>query len=129
MTPPHRNRVTPTGEIVAIARRGAWTGNRGNLHRGTEIVRPWASPHWLTCTLEWKGIRRDQWVPGRLTWLYFHDEAVSFAAGHRPCAVPPTTPTGPPWPTAGRCSCNPSSTAGCTGSGSSPARAGVAPTG
>jgi len=86
VTPPHRNRVTPTGEIVAIAQRGAWTGNRGNLHRGTEIVRAWASPHWLTCTLEWKGIRREQWVPGRLTWLYFHDEAVSFAAGHRPCA-------------------------------------------
>lgn len=83
---PHRNRVTPTGEIVAIPLRGAWTGNRGNLHRGTEIVRPWANPHWLICTLEWKGVRRDQWLPRRLTWLFFHDEAVAFAAGHRPCA-------------------------------------------
>jgi hypothetical protein len=82
-----RNRVTPTGEIVGIPLRGAWTGNRGNLHRGTDIVRQWANPHWLICTLEWKGIRREQWVPGRLTWLFFHDEAVAFAAGHRPCAL------------------------------------------
>jgi hypothetical protein len=84
---PHRNRVTPTGEIVAVPLRGAWTGNRGNLHRGTDVVRQWAGPHWLICTLEWKGIRREQWVPGRLTWLFFHDEAVALAAGHRPCAL------------------------------------------
>lgn len=86
MGEPHRNRVTPTGEIVAVPLRGAWTGNRGNLHRGTEIVRAWASPHWLICTLQWKGIRREQWLPRRLTWLFFHDEAVALAAGHRPCA-------------------------------------------
>ncbi len=85
--PPHRNRVAPTGEIVAVPLRGAWTGNRGCLHRGTEIVRQWASPHWLICTLQYKGIRREQWVPRRLTWLFFHDEAVAFAAGHRPCAL------------------------------------------
>jgi hypothetical protein len=37
---PHRNRVTPEGEIVAIPLRGAWTGNRGNLHgEGTDILR------------------------------------------------------------------------------------------
>jgi hypothetical protein len=87
VTGPHRNRVTPTGEIVAIPLRGGWTGNRGNLHRGADIVRQWANPHWLICTLEWKGIRREQWVPGRLTWLFFQDEAVAFAAGHRPCAL------------------------------------------
>jgi hypothetical protein len=84
---PYRNRVAPSGEILAIPLRGAWTGNRGNLHRGTDIVRQWANPHWLICTLEWKGIRREQWVPRRLTWLFFHDEAVAFAAGHRPCAL------------------------------------------
>jgi hypothetical protein len=82
---PHRNRVTPSGEIVAVPLRGVWTGNRGNLHRGTEIVRQWANPHWLICTLEWKGIRREQWLSRRLTWLFFHDEAVALAAGHRPC--------------------------------------------
>ena len=32
MASPERNRVTPTGDIVAIPLRGAWTGNRGILH-------------------------------------------------------------------------------------------------
>ena len=87
MIAPQRNRVTPEGEIVAIALRGAWTGNRGNLHRDQTIVRPWASRHWLTCSLNWRGHWNEQWLPGRLTWLFFFDEAVAFAAGHRPCAL------------------------------------------
>jgi len=32
-----------------------------------------------------KGRHAEQWTPRRFTWLFFHDEAVSFAAGHRPC--------------------------------------------
>jgi hypothetical protein len=83
---PARNRVTPTGEIVAIPLRGAWTGNRGILHRGREIVRFHASDLWITCALQFKGRRQEQWRPGHYTFLFFHDEAVSFAAGHRPCA-------------------------------------------
>jgi hypothetical protein len=83
---PARNRVTPTGEIVAAEWRGAWTGNRGILHRGHEIVRFHASDLWITCVLEFRGRWREQWQPGRYTYLFFHDEAVSFAAGHRPCA-------------------------------------------
>jgi len=83
---PARNRVTPMGEIVAIPLRGAWTGNRGILHRGHEIVRFHASDLWITCALEFRGRRRKQWQPHQFTFLYFHDEAVSFAAGHRPCA-------------------------------------------
>lgn len=86
MNTPRRNRVTPQGDIVAIPLRGAWTGNRGILHRGDEIVRPWASDLWITCALEFRGRWREQWLPNRYTHLYFHDEAVSFAAGHRPCA-------------------------------------------
>ncbi|MEV4314126.1 hypothetical protein [Actinocrispum sp. NPDC049592] len=82
---PGRNRVTPMGDIVAIPLRGAWTGNRGILHRGREIVRFHASDLWITCALEFRGRRSQQWRAGRFTWLYFHDEAVSFAAGHRPC--------------------------------------------
>ena len=83
---PARNRVTPTGEIVAIPLRGAWTGNRGILHRGREIVRFHASDLWITCALRFKGRHQEQWRPGHYTFLFFHDEAVSFAAGHRPCA-------------------------------------------
>jgi hypothetical protein len=81
-----RNRVTPTGDIEAFALRGAWTGNRGILHRGQEIVRFHASDLWITCALEFRGRWHEQWQPGHFTFLFFHDEAVSFAAGHRPCA-------------------------------------------
>lgn len=83
---PARNRVTPLGDIVAIPLRGAWTGNRGILHSGTEIVRFHATDLWITCALQFRGRWREQWQPHRYTHLYFHDEAVSFAAGHRPCA-------------------------------------------
>jgi hypothetical protein len=40
---------------------------------------------WAICVLEFKGRRRTQWAPGRLTELYFLDEATGLAAGHRPC--------------------------------------------
>ncbi len=87
MAPAHQNRVAPTGEIIATPLRGAWTGNRGPVHRGQEIVRGWASPHWLICSLQFKDWWHEQWMPRRLTWLFFHDEAVALAAGHRPCAL------------------------------------------
>jgi hypothetical protein len=83
---PARNRVTPLGDVVAIPLRGAWTGNRGILHSGREIVRFHASDLWITCALRFRGRWREQWQPHHFTWLFFHDEAVSFAAGHRPCA-------------------------------------------
>ena len=78
--------MTPFGEIVAIPLRGGWTGNRGILHSGREIVRFHASDLWITCALEFRGRWREQWLPGHFTWLFFHDEAVALAAGHRPCA-------------------------------------------
>jgi hypothetical protein len=81
-----RNRVTPMGDIVAIELRGAWLGNRGIVHRGTEIVRYHASNLWIVCALEYQGRRTPQWKEGRYTALFFHDEAVALAAGHRPCA-------------------------------------------
>src|SRR3954471_13919192 len=65
--------------------RGAWTGNRGILHAGREIVRFHASDLWITCALSFRGRWFEQWRPHHFTWLYFHDEAVSFAAGRRPC--------------------------------------------
>ena len=83
---PARNRVTPMGEIVSVPLRGAWTGNRGRLHEGHEIVRFHAGDLWITCALEFNGRWQAQWQPHHYTFLYFHDEAVSLAAGHRPCA-------------------------------------------
>jgi len=84
---PKRNRVTPLGDVEAFPLRGAWTGNRGVIHRDREIVRFHAGNLWITCALEFKGWWREQWLPNRWTHLFFHDEAVSFAAGHRPCAA------------------------------------------
>lgn len=88
--PPRPNRVTPAGEIVAIELRGAWTGNRGILHRddgaGPRIVRTHAGLAWITCRLRFRDRRIPQWAAGHYTPLFFLDEAVALAAGHRPCA-------------------------------------------
>ena len=81
------NRVTPYGAIVVSALRGRWMGNRGCLHRGHDIVRPWNGKRWIVCALEYKGWVAPKWVPGRWTALFFYDEAVALAAGHRPCAL------------------------------------------
>jgi hypothetical protein len=83
---PACNRVTPFGEIEAFPLRGAFTGNRGILHSGKRIVRFHAHDSWVTCALRFNDRWSEQWLPRHFTWLYFHDEAVSFAAGHRPCA-------------------------------------------
>ena len=85
---PRQNRVTPTGEIVAIPLRGGWMGNRGILHDDAgRVVRHHASSLWITCALSFKGWRAAQWQPHHYTVLFFHDEAVSLSAGHRPCAL------------------------------------------
>lgn len=64
-------------------------GNRGCLH-GAEgaIRRSFANKSWITCTLREKPGRGAHPfpVPGRWTPLFFLDEAVACAAGHRPCA-------------------------------------------
>ena len=80
------NRVAPDGSVHAVADRGLFWGNRGRLldARG-ELARRWQGRNWLVCVLEFKGRRRTQWRPDRLTELYFLDEATAFAAGHRPC--------------------------------------------
>lgn len=85
---PAPNRVTPLGEIVAIEQRGMFMGNRGCIHRAPrEIARRWQVRRWITCALEYKGWVAPKWQPGRWTPLFFWDEAVALAAGHRPCAL------------------------------------------
>jgi hypothetical protein len=85
---PLQNRVTPFGDIVAIAQRGTFTGNRGIIHDPTSktvLRKRWASKAWLVCLLEYGEKRRD--VMARQSWteLFFLDEAIALAAGHRPC--------------------------------------------
>lgn len=74
--------------MIATAARGTFMGNRGGaLHNDQhEIVRQYASRRWITCLLEFKGRQRTVMSPRRYTELFFLDEAVALAAGHRPCA-------------------------------------------
>lgn len=85
---PVQNRVAPSGQILAVSARGTFMGNRGGaLHNDDrKIVRQYASRRWITCLLEFKGRRRTVMSPNRYTELFFLDEAVALAAGHRPCA-------------------------------------------
>jgi hypothetical protein len=74
--------------IFVSPARGTFMGNRGGaLHnQEREIVRQHASRRWITCLLEFKSRHRVVMSPGRYTELFFLDETVALAAGHRPCA-------------------------------------------
>lgn len=85
---PLQNRVTPFGEIVVISQRGTFIGNRGIIHdpaTRTLLGRQWTTKAWLVCALHFNDRRRV--VMGRRSWteLFFLDEAIALAAGHRPC--------------------------------------------
>src|SRR5438067_4076938 len=85
---PLQNRVDPWGTIFRSPARGTFMGNRGGaIHNDQrEIVRPFKSRRWITCVLDFKGRKRSVMSPGLYTELFFLDEAVALAAGHRPCA-------------------------------------------
>jgi hypothetical protein len=84
---PLQNRVGPFGNLLAVAARGLFFGNRGgrfHTDAKTLTTRRWASRQWICCVLDFKGRHRDVW--GRFyTELFFLDEATALAAGHRPC--------------------------------------------
>lgn len=81
-----QNRVDPQGNIIKTSARGAWLGNRGQLHGDTKtILRPFKLKAWLICVLEFKDRHRQVMAPNLYTELFFLDEATAFAAGHRPC--------------------------------------------
>ena len=67
---PQRNRVAPDGAIMATSARGTFMGNRAYGKR------------WLVCELEFE---RNLKEPRKYEKLFFLDEAVALAAGHRPC--------------------------------------------
>lgn len=86
---PLQNRVLPTGEIVADPARGMFTGNRGNLSftDGKLGTSRWKHQHWIICDLKHPKGRYHGPMPARAwTPLFFLDEVVGLAAGHRPCA-------------------------------------------
>lgn len=83
---PRQNRVDPFGNLQATPDRGMLMGNRGCLHDDAgQIRKAFARKAWVACRLEWKGIQRKVFTPGRYTELFFLDEATALAAGHRPC--------------------------------------------
>jgi hypothetical protein len=89
-TSPLQNRVTPFGDIVATPERGLFMGNRGGCFhddRQQLTSRRWATKQWITCDPGYQGKKLPLMAPGHYTQLFFLDEAVAFAAGHRPCAL------------------------------------------
>jgi hypothetical protein len=85
---PRRNRVDPWGDLHAVAERGHFTGNRGCVVDDDErVVRHHGSQLWITCRTSFRGWRHPIAAPRRWTPLFFLDDAVALAAGHRPCAT------------------------------------------
>ena len=82
-----QNRGQPDGTILALSERGRFMGNRGILHDSEQNLshRRWRHKAWVTCLLSFKGRKRPVMAPDAYTELFFLDEAVAFAAGHRPC--------------------------------------------
>ena len=84
---PRRNRIDPWGDLHANPARGMFTGNRGCVvDEQGNVVKHHGSSLWIICELvfrDWKSplARGRRWTP-----LFFLDEAVALAAGHRPCA-------------------------------------------
>ena len=84
-----QNRVTPFNQLVADkSYRGKFMGNRGVLHDDHQrIVRHHDGKRWIICVTQYKGVQRVVMAPHRYTELFFFDDAVALAAGHRPCAL------------------------------------------
>jgi hypothetical protein len=78
--------VDPFGDLHAVPERGAFTGNRGCLvDDDGELARHHRGPLWITCRTSFRGRRVGLARPGRWTPVFFLDDAVALAAGHRPC--------------------------------------------
>ena len=83
-----RNRVDPWGDLHAVSARGLFTGNRGCLvdDRG-RLTRHHNGSLWITCVLRYRDWLHPLDEPRTWTPLFFLDDAVALAAGHRPCGL------------------------------------------
>ena len=85
---PRQNRVDPWGDLHAVTARGLFTGNRGCLVDGSgALARHHRGDLWITCVTAFRDRRQPLADPHRWTPLFFLDDAVALAAGHRPCAT------------------------------------------
>jgi hypothetical protein len=65
-----------------------FTGNRGCIvDDAGEVVRHHKGRLWITCLTSFMGWRSPLDLPGHWTPLFFLDDAVALAAGHRPCGL------------------------------------------
>jgi hypothetical protein len=85
---PRRNRVDPWGDLHSVSPRGLFTGNRGCLvdDKG-ELIRHHNGNLWITCRTQFKDWKHPLAEPRTWTPLFFLDDAVALAAGHRPCGL------------------------------------------
>ena len=86
---PLQNRVNPFGEILATSAKGRMMGNRGALavapgKLGKALFK---GTRWISCVTDFGGKKLPLMLPGKMTQLFFLDEAVALAAGHRPCGL------------------------------------------
>ncbi len=85
---PLRNRVDPWGDLHAVEERGLFTGNRGCLvDEHGAVVRHHRGSLWIICLTEYRGWRSPLTQPRHWTPIFFLDDAVGLAAGHRPCGL------------------------------------------
>ena len=83
-----RNRVDPWGDLHAVQATGLFTGNRGCLvDDDGEVVRHHRGDLWITCLTEFRGWKHPLAAPRVWTPVFFLDDAVALAAGHRPCGL------------------------------------------
>lgn len=84
---PRRNRVDPWGDLHSVDERGTLTGNRGCLvDEDGDLVRHHAGSLWISCVTEFSDWQHPLAAPHTWTPLFFLDDAVALAAGHRPCS-------------------------------------------
>ena len=85
---PRLNRVDPYGDLHRTPERGLFTGNRGCLvdDRG-RVTRHHNGWLWITCVTSYKDWKSPLDQPRHWTPLFFLDDAVALAAGHRPCGL------------------------------------------
>lgn len=85
---PRRNRVDPWGDLHAAGGRGLFTGNRGCLvNDAGDVVRHHRGNLWITCVTEFRDWKSPLAAPNRWTPIFFLDDSVALAAGHRPCGL------------------------------------------
>lgn len=85
---PRQNRVDPWGDMHALPTRGMFMGIRGCLvDDDRRLKRHHNGSLWIICQTSYRDWKHPLDAPHTWTPLFFLDEAVALAAGHRPCGL------------------------------------------